>query len=163
MNNSRVKLKIRKKNFKGFELPGKKLGVIGLGAIGVKVANCARDLGMEVIGFDPKLSVKRAWELSSDVKQAPSLEYLLKECQFISIHVPLSGATKHLLNAQKLDLLSNNTILLNFSRDALVDEDALLEQLAQNPKQCLCHRFPNCAITESPTSDLFATLRCLHS
>lgn len=118
-----------KSSFVGYELKGKKLGVLGLGAIGLMVANAAVDLGMEVEGYDPYLSVNRAWELSSSVKPAPSLERMLKTSDFISIHVPFSSSTRSFLNEDRLSNLKEGSVLLNFSRDALVDEAPLINSL----------------------------------
>ena len=110
-----------KKQFVGHELAGKTLGVIGLGYIGVKVANAALALGMNVLGFDPGITVKRALELSSSVQQADSLQDLLSHSSFISIHVPLVDETKHLINAARLKQIKSGSILLNFSRENIVD------------------------------------------
>lgn len=118
-----------KKNYIGQELYGKTLGVIGLGSIGVKVANAAMHLGMHVIGYDPAISVNRAWELSANVTQSHNIEELLKECDFVSIHVPLMDTTKHLINDARLKQMKSNAVLLNFSRDGIVDNQALLEIL----------------------------------
>jgi D-3-phosphoglycerate dehydrogenase len=118
-----------KKQFKGFELPGRTLGLIGLGAIGVKVANAAHNLGMRVIGFDPAITVKRAWELDAGVEQATNLDALLKECDFISVHVPLLDATHNLLDAKRIKQLKPGCTLLNFSRGEIVDEQAAIAAL----------------------------------
>lgn len=114
-----------KKQFAGFELPGRTLGVIGLGAIGVKVANAARTLGMHVIGYDPGITVDRAWQLSADVRQAQSLDELLPMVDFLTLHVPLSDNTRHLINGERLHAMRDGTILLNFSRSGIVDDDAV--------------------------------------
>jgi D-3-phosphoglycerate dehydrogenase len=118
-----------KKKFVGFELPGHTLGVIGLGAIGVKVANAAHDLGMRVIGYDPQLTVERAWQLSSGVQQAPSLDDLFTHSKFISPHVPLADGTRNLVNAERLRLMKPGGIILNFARGGIVDEDAVIASL----------------------------------
>jgi len=118
-----------KKKFVGFELPGRTLGVVGLGAIGVKVANAALDLGMRVIGYDPQLTVERAWQLSSGVQQAPSLDDLFSRSEFLSPHVPLADGTRNLVNAERLRLMKPGGILLNFARGGIVDEDAVIESL----------------------------------
>jgi D-3-phosphoglycerate dehydrogenase len=118
-----------KKTFVGFELPGRTLGVIGLGAIGVEVANAALGLGMKVIGFDPKITVERAWQLSAGVAQANSIEQVLRESDFITLHVPLTETTRRLINAKRLELVRPTTVLLNFSRSEIVDETALLDAL----------------------------------
>jgi len=118
-----------KKRYVGFELPGRTLGVIGLGAIGVEVANAAHQLGMRVIGFDPQLTVQRAWQLSSGVEQAASLDDLFARSDMITPHVPLVDATRGLVNAQRLALMEPGGILLNFSRGGIVDEAAVIDSL----------------------------------
>lgn len=118
-----------KKRFVGFELPGRTLGVIGLGAIGVEVANAALGLGMQVIGFDPKMTVQRAWQLNSGVRQAMSLDDLFSRSQVVTVHVPLGDGTRALVNADRLALMKPGGVLLNFSRGAIVDDAAALESL----------------------------------
>jgi D-3-phosphoglycerate dehydrogenase len=118
-----------KKKFVGYELPGRTLGVVGLGAIGVEVANTAHALGMQVLGFDPQITVQRAWQLSSGVEQALSLDDLFSRCDMITVHVPLIDATRHLVNAHRLRLLKDNGVILNFARAGIVDEAAVLESL----------------------------------
>ncbi len=118
-----------KKQYKGMELPGRTLGVIGLGAIGVQVANAARDLGMNVLGYDPQITVSNAWRLHAGVDQALSVDELLSRCEFVSIHVPLVEDTKGLINEQRLKVMRKGAVLLNFSRDAIVDEAAVLAAL----------------------------------
>lgn len=120
-----------KKQFIGFELAGRTLGVIGLGAIGVKVANAAQALGMEVFGYDPMISVQRAWELSARVIQADNVEQLLENCDIVSIHVPLVDATRNLINAQRLKKMQPGSMLINFARHGIVDDAALFESLEQ--------------------------------
>ena len=120
-----------KKNFVGFELPNKTLGVIGLGAIGVKVANAAVALGMDVIGYDPQITVKNAWQMSSEVKQALSLDDLFSRVDFVSFHVPLIAATRNMLNAERLKMMRKNAVILNFARDGIVDDAAIVEALDQ--------------------------------
>ena len=114
-----------KKDFGGFELPGRTLGVVGLGAIGRYVANAAIDLGMNVIGFDPGITVKGAWQLSSDVEQAASIDEMIGKVDFITFHVPLIDATKHMINAERLNLMKDNVIILNFARNGIIDDDAV--------------------------------------
>lgn len=114
-----------KKAYKGFELPGRTLGVIGLGAIGVKVANTALDLGMNVIGFDPQITVKNAWQLNSGVTQALSVDEVLAKSDFVTMHVPLIDATKNLINADRIKLMRKGATVLNFARGGIVDEDAV--------------------------------------
>lgn len=119
-----------KKKFVGYELPGRTLGVIGLGAIGVEVANAAHLLGMRVLGFDPQITVQRAWQLSSGVEQALSLDDLFARSDMITVHVPLLDATRHLVNAARLKLLKPNGVVLNFARAGIVDNAAVLEALS---------------------------------
>lgn len=118
-----------KKQFVGFELPGRTLGVIGLGAIGVQVANSALALGMRVLGFDPQITVRHAWQLSSGVEQAASLEDLFTRSDAITVHVPLLDATRGLVNAQRLALMKPGSVVLNFARAGIVDEPAVLDAL----------------------------------
>ncbi len=115
-----------KKRFVGFELPGRTLGVIGLGAIGVEVANTALDLGMKVVGFDPQITVRRAWQLSAGVAQADTLDQLFQHADAITLHIPLVGATRHLVNRDRLALLNDGAVLINFARGGVVDNEAVL-------------------------------------
>jgi len=119
-----------KKAFAGTELAGKKLGIIGLGAIGIKVANTARHLGMEVYGYDPYISVEAAWSLSRDVKHVVNVVDIYTECDYITIHVPLMDATKGMISAEAIAKMKSSTVILNFARDLLVDEAAVVEALA---------------------------------
>ena len=114
-----------KKQFGGFELPGRTLGVIGLGAIGRNVANAAVTLGMKVIGYDPGLTVEGAWQLSSSVQKARSVEDLLKNVDFITFHVPLTDKTRHTINAERLKLMKDGAVILNFAREGIVDDQAV--------------------------------------
>ncbi|VAX12287.1 D-3-phosphoglycerate dehydrogenase [hydrothermal vent metagenome] len=114
-----------KKNFGGFELPGRTLGVVGLGAIGRYVANAALDLGMNVIGFDPGITVEGAWQLSSQVEKAGSIDELLPKVDFVSFHVPLVDATRHMINADRLKTMRNNAVILNFARNGIIDDEAV--------------------------------------
>jgi len=118
-----------KKQFVGFELPGRTLGVIGLGAIGVHVANAALALGMKVVGFDPGITVRSAWQLSSGVEQVESIEQVFKRADAISLHVPLIDATKNMVNAERLALMPDGGVLINFSRGGVVDADAAIAAL----------------------------------
>lgn len=120
-----------KKNFAGTEISGKKLGVIGLGAIGVLVANAATDLGMEVYGYDPYISVNAAWSLSGSVKHITNIDDIYRECDFITIHVPLLDSTKKMVNADAIAKMKTNAIVLNFARDLLVDEEAMIAALEE--------------------------------
>ena len=116
-----------KKAFAGTEIAGKKLGIIGLGAIGVLVANAANRLGMEVYGYDPYLSIDAAWNLSRTIKHSKSLDEIYSQCDYITIHVPLLDSTKKMINKEAFDKMKDGVVLLNFARDLLVDEDALIE------------------------------------
>jgi D-3-phosphoglycerate dehydrogenase len=118
-----------KKNFAGFELPGRTLGVIGLGAIGRLVANAAISLGMKVVGFDPGLTVEGAWQLSADVKKANSVDELLKQADFVTFHVPLVAATKNLINAERLKIMKDGVVILNFAREGIVDDAAVAQAI----------------------------------
>jgi D-3-phosphoglycerate dehydrogenase len=132
-----------KKNYVGFELPGRTLGVIGLGAIGVKVANAALELGMQVYGYDPAMTVHNAWQLNSGVFQALSVDDLVSKSQFISVHVPLLDATRKLINAERLRLMKKPGVLLNFARAEIVDEDAVLAALAEGSLRAYACDFPS--------------------
>src|SRR3989344_5320649 len=114
-----------KKNFAGFELPGRTLAVVGLGAIGRNVANMGIALGMKVIGFDPGLTVEGAWQLSADVKKANNVEEALRAADFVTFHVPLMESTKNLINVERLKLMKDGVILLNFAREGIVDDAAV--------------------------------------
>lgn len=118
-----------KKKFVGFELPSRTLGVVGLGAIGVKVANAALALGMRVIGFDPQITVDRAWQLSSGVEKARSLDELFSEADMVTVHVPLVDATRELISATRIKLMPGEPVILNFSRAGVADEAAVLAAL----------------------------------
>lgn len=120
-----------KKQFVGFELPGRTLGVVGLGAIGVKVANVARRLGMRVIGYDPDITVQSAWKLASDVQQASSMDDLLANVDFVTFHVPLNDATRHMINADRLKRMKKDAVILNFARDGIVDDEAVCNAIDQ--------------------------------
>ena len=115
-----------KKNFAGTEIAGKKLGVIGLGAIGAKVANAATHLGMEVYGYDPYVSIDAAWSLSRTIKHITNVNDIFTDCDFITIHVPLLDSTKGMINAEAISMMKDGVVILNFARDILCDEDAVL-------------------------------------
>lgn len=116
-----------KKQFAGIELPGRTLGIIGLGAIGRLVADVAIRLGMRVMGYDPEITVDAAWHLSAEVKKAQSIDELLHNSDFVTLHVPLLEATRHLINQQRVQNMKKGSILLNFSREGIVDEDSVLK------------------------------------
>jgi D-3-phosphoglycerate dehydrogenase len=139
-----------KKDFVGFELPGRTLGVIGLGAIGVEVANCALALGMKVLGYDPQITVQRAWELSSQVQQSVSLDDLFARCDFISVHVPMNDATRGLVNAARLRLMRAGGVLLNFARGGIVDSKGVVESLDAGHLHAYVCDFPTNALKDHP-------------
>lgn len=139
-----------KKNFVGIELPGRTLGVIGLGAIGVKVANAARALGMRVIGYDPHITVSNAWQLSSQVEQASSVNEIAAQADFVTLHVPLNDATRQLINAPLLKNAKPGLILLNFSREGVVDEEALFEALEAGKLRSYVCDFPTNRLKDHP-------------
>ena len=139
-----------KKQFVGFELPGKTLGVIGLGAIGVQVANGALALGMNVIGFDPDITVKRAWQMSSDVRQAASVEELLANVDYVTFHVPLVDATRNMINADRLKLIKDNAVILNFSRNGVVDDAAVVAAIDAGKVYSYVCDFPSNLLKNHP-------------
>ncbi len=118
-----------KKDYVGFELPGRTLGVVGLGAIGVQVTNAALKLGMNVVGYDPSITVRSAWRLSAEAKQVHSIEELLSQVDYVSFHVPLIDATRHMINAERIKLMKENAVVLNFSRDGIVDDAAVCDAI----------------------------------
>lgn len=132
-----------KKAFAGGEIRGKKLGVIGLGAIGAEVANAAAGLGMEVYGYDPYISVHAAWMLSRDVKHITSVDRIYQECDYITVHVPLMDATKGMINKETLDQMKDGVVILNFARDLLVNDEDLAEALASGRVRKYVTDFPN--------------------
>lgn len=132
-----------KKNFAGCEIKGKKLGVIGLGAIGVLVANAATHLGMEVYGFDPYVSVDSAWNLSRGIKHSKTAEEIYRECDYITIHVPLMDATKKMINEDAIAMMKSNVVILNFARDLLVDEEAVIKAISEGKVKKYVVDFPN--------------------
>jgi len=137
-----------KKQFVGFELPGKTLGVIGLGAIGVEVANAGLDLGMKVVGYDPSITVRNAWQLSSGVEQEETLDQLFQHADFVTCHVPLFDATRNLVNADRIALMNNDGVLINFARGGVVDDAAAIRALDSGK----LHAF----VTDFPTPELIA-------
>lgn len=139
-----------KKQFVGFELPGRTLGVIGLGAIGVQVANAARALGMRVIGYDPTITVQRAWQLASDVQPALSIDDLLSRSDFVTFHVPLTDETRHMINAERIKILKRGAVLLNFSREGILDDDAVVTALDQGHIYAYCCDFPSNLLKDHP-------------
>jgi D-3-phosphoglycerate dehydrogenase len=132
-----------KSKFGGTEILGKKLGVVGLGAIGTMVANTAEGLGMEVWGYDPFLSIEAAWRLSRNTRKAPSLDKLLSECDFISVHVPQNKDTKGFINTDKFAIMKKGVVLLNFARGGLVDTPSLKKAIADGIVACYVTDFPD--------------------
>jgi D-3-phosphoglycerate dehydrogenase len=132
-----------KKRFVGYELPSRTLGVLGLGAIGVQVANTAHDLGMRVIGFDPEMTVQRAWQLSSGVQQASSLDELVNRADVLTLHVPLVDATRDLINAERIGRMPNGAVILNFARGGIVNDEAVLAALEDGKLGTYVTDFPS--------------------
>lgn len=132
-----------KKRFSGIELPGRTLGIIGLGEIGRLVANAAIKLGMKVIGYDPKITIDSAWSLSAEVKKAHSMGDLLRHSEFVTVHIPLLDSTHHLIDEKHIRMMNQNVILLNFSRGAIVDEEAILAGIAANKIKYYVCDFPS--------------------
>ena len=133
----------KKSQFAGTEIKGKKLGVIGLGAIGVRVANACNRLGMEVYGYDPFISVDAAWSLSRDIKHINNLDDIYANCDFISVHVPLMDDTRKMINEEAIAKMKDGVIILNFARDLLVDDDAMEKALASGKVRRYVTDFPN--------------------
>lgn len=133
----------QKKAYAGREIQGKKLGVIGLGAIGAKVANVAVSLGMEVFGYDPFVSVDGAWALSRSVKHITNLNDIYEQCDYITVHVPLLDSTKHMINKESLALMKDGVVVLNFARDTLVNDQDMKEALESGKVSKYVTDFPN--------------------
>jgi len=139
-----------KKHFVGHELRGSTLGIVGLGAIGSMLAASAIELGMHVIGFDPEITVDAAWRLPSQVKKASSVDDLVKRADFVSMHVPLVPSTKDLINAERIKLMKKGSILLNFARDGIVNEQAVLEGLNEGRLHAYVCDFPSNLLRQHP-------------
>lgn len=139
-----------KKQFGGFELPGKTLGVVGLGAIGRAVANMAETLGMNVIGFDPGMTVESAWKISSNVKKAASIDEMLAQVDFLTFHVPLIDVTKNMLNADRIKLLKQGATVLNFARGGIIDDAAMAEALQAGHLYGYVNDFANNTLKDIP-------------
>ncbi|MGE0079908.1 MAG: 3-phosphoglycerate dehydrogenase, partial [Thiohalomonadaceae bacterium] len=139
-----------KKRFAGFELPGRTLGVVGLGAIGREVANAAIGLGMKVIGFDPGITVEGAWRLSSQVQKAGSVDEMLPQVDFITFHVPLIDATRHMINADRLKRMKKSAVLLNFSRKGIIDDEAVVAALDAGRLYAYVCDFPTNSLKNHP-------------
>ncbi|HAI96520.1 MAG TPA: 3-phosphoglycerate dehydrogenase, partial [Methylococcaceae bacterium] len=139
-----------KKNYVGFELPGRTLGVIGLGAIGTSVANTAQDLGMNVVGFDPAITVERAWQLSSSIESANTVDELLAKSDFVTIHVPFNEGTKDLINAHRINTMNDNAIILNFSRNGIVNDEDVVAALDEGKLYAYICDFPSNLLKNHP-------------
>ncbi len=139
-----------KKRYVGFELPGRTLGVVGLGAIGVQVANMAETLGMEVIGYDPTITVERAWQLSAEVEQAFSIDDLLTRVDIVTFHVPLLSSTRHMINMDRLRLMRDGVVILNFARDGIIDDAALVSAIDSGKVYAYVCDFPSNLLRHHP-------------
>lgn len=135
-----------KKNFVGYELPSQTLGVIGLGAIGLRVANAALSLGMKVVGYDPLISVQSAWQLSSGVEQAVSVDHLFSQCNAVSVHVPLLDATRGLVSAERIKMMPKGGVIVNLARGGICDDDAVLAALDRGHLHRYVIDFPTAAL-----------------
>ena len=134
---------MEKNNIQARNYQAKTLGIVGLGAIGVEIANAASILGMDVIGYDPSITKKNAWKISSEVEDATTIEELFSKSDFVSFHVPLIDETKNLLNAKRIALLPEGSVIINMSRDGIVDEDALMKALDSGKVKYYVTDFPN--------------------
>jgi len=132
-----------KKKYGGFELPGRTLGVVGLGAIGRYVANAAIDLGMKVVGFDPGITIEGAWQLSASVKKAGSIEELLRNVDFVTFHVPLIDATRDMIDAERIKIMRDGATVLNFARDGIVNDEAMVDALKSGKLHAYVCDFPS--------------------
>lgn len=148
--NMKEKVEAGKKQFAGYELSGKTMGVIGLGSIGYRVANSGVDLGMKVLGYDPAMTIQNAWQLSPAVKRVEELDRLIKECDFITIHVPLIDPTRGLISPKLINMMKKNASLINFSRDEIVDEAELIKALKDKKIRSYITDFPNPTTLNQP-------------
>ncbi len=139
-----------KKHYAGIELPHRTLGILGLGRIGSLVADTAIKLGMNVLGYDPEITVDAAWSLPSQVRRAHSIEEVLKSCEFVTLHIPLLPTTKHLLNPERISFMRHGAVLLNFARDEIVDAQAVADALASKRLKCYVCDFPNPRFEANP-------------
>ena len=151
-----------KKKFAGCELMGKKLGIIGLGAIGIQVANVAECLGMDVYGYDPYISVDAAWKLSKGVKHIKDVDDIYRTCDYITIHVPLLDSTRKMINQDAINLMKENVVILNFARDMLVDEEAVVKALKRRKSKEICLRFPEYHNRRCGKCDHHPSSGCIH-
>ncbi len=139
-----------KKNFVGYELPSQTLGVIGLGAIGLRVANAALSLGMKVVGYDPQISVQSAWQLDSGVEKAVSIDELFTKCDAVSVHVPLLDATRNMVSAQRIAMMPKGGVIVNLARGGICDDDAVLTALDNDHLHAYVIDFPTGALLKHP-------------
>lgn len=145
-----VEVEAGKKKYVGFELPGKTLAVIGLGAIGVKVANAAAALGMRVVGYDPVITVQNAWRLDANVKHAATVDEALREADFVTFHVPLIEPTKNMLNASRLAEMKDGVVVLNLARGGIVDDEAVLNAIESGKVKNYVTDFPSNLVQNKP-------------
>jgi D-3-phosphoglycerate dehydrogenase len=143
-------IEAEKKQFAGYELPGRILGVLGLGAIGVRVANAARALGMRVIGYDPRITVTRAWQLSADVERAYSIDDMLSRVDFVTFHVPLMDETERMISRERLRLMQDGVVILNFARSGIVDDEAVCEAIDTGKVYAYVCDFPSVRLKDHP-------------
>ncbi len=139
-----------KKNFVGIEIPGRTLGILGLGAVGGMVADTALKLGMKVLGYDPEITVDAAWRLSSEVKRVLGVDDLFKHSDFITLHVPLIDATRHLVNAERVAMMKQGAVLINFAREGVIDEQAVLDGLDSKRLRAYVCDFPTNRMKSHP-------------
>jgi D-3-phosphoglycerate dehydrogenase len=139
-----------KKNFVGLELPNRTLGIVGLGAVGGMVADTALKLGMKVLGYDPEITVDAAWRLSSDVKRVLGVDDIFKHSDFITLHVPLIDATRHLVNAERIAMMKQGAVLINFAREGVIDEQAVLDGLDSKKLRAYVCDFPTGRMKSHP-------------
>ena len=139
-----------KKNFVGLELPNRTLGIVGLGAVGGMVADTALKLGMKVLGYDPEITVDAAWRLSSDVKRVLGVDEIFKHSDFITLHVPLIDATRHLVNAERIAMMKHGAVLINFAREGVIDEQAVIDGLDSKKLRAYVCDFPTDRMKSHP-------------
>jgi len=151
-NSNSLKLDIEKgkKQYVGYELPNKTIGIIGLGAIGVKVANTCLDLGMNVIGFDPMMTVENAWELKPGIEKAESIKDLLKSVNIITLHIPMTKSTKNFIDIEEISHLNNECVIINLSREGIVNTEAVLKALDNNKLKNYVTDFPSKELINNP-------------
>jgi len=151
-NSNSLKLDIEKgkKQYVGYELPNKTIGIIGLGAIGVKVANTCLDLGMNVIGFDPMMTVENAWELKPGIEKAESIKDLLKSVDIITLHIPMTKSTENFIDIEEISHLDNECVIINLSREGIVNTEAVLKALDNNKLKNYVTDFPSKELINNP-------------